>query len=445
MKLPAQPPDLDQITGRLAAERGRRFIELVTGPYLTDVASAPYRPWDELRNRTPPEGLDHEEWWLVTKLARASLQRTLPLVDANGRRFTYALPDEALKAIEEVSRQLSGRIGAPEQVTNPATRDRYVVSSLMEEAISSSQLEGASTTRAAAKDLIRSGRSPRDKSERMVFNNYLAMRRIGELRETRITIDLLLELHRLVTDDTLDTPDAAGRFQLPDEERVGVYYDDKLVYQPPAADLLPARLERLCAFVNDELGGPYVPGVVRAIIAHFMLGYEHPFQDGNGRTARALFYWIMLQQGSWLTEFISISRLLNNAPAQYARSFLHTELDDNDLTYFILYQLKVIGRAIVDLNEYLDRKTREVREFQQSLALMSGEFNHRQIALLQNALHNPGRRYTVHSHGASHNVVRQTARQDLKGLEARGLLHRHNAGKGFVWIPVADLVQRLQG
>ena len=84
---------------------------------------------------------------------------------------------------------------------------------------------------------------------------------------------------------------------------------------------------------------------IRAIILHFWLAYGHPFVDGNGRTARALFYWAMLHEGYWLFEFISISNILRKAPAQYGLSFLYSETDDNDLTYFIVAQTKVIRRA----------------------------------------------------------------------------------------------------
>lgn len=41
-----------------------------------------------------------------------------------------------------------------------------------------------------------------------------------------------------------------------------------------------------------------------------MIAYMHPFVDGNGRTARALFYWYMLKSGYWLTEYLSISRVI---------------------------------------------------------------------------------------------------------------------------------------
>ncbi|MCD9904222.1 hypothetical protein LUR56_37740 [Streptomyces sp. MT29] len=181
----------------------------------------PYLPWDKLRYKNPPDGLTHEEWWAGIKLARRRVQRTLPLTDVNGKPFVFALPDVVLKSLEEVSRDASGKITISEQVTNPATRDRYLINSLIEEAINSSQLEGASTSRKVAKEMIRTQREPRDRDERMIYNNYQAMRMVGELRNQRLTPEMICEIHRVVTNGTLDNPDASGRFQLPHEDRVG--------------------------------------------------------------------------------------------------------------------------------------------------------------------------------------------------------------------------------
>ena len=131
-------------------------------------------------------------------------------------------------------------------------------------------------------------------------------------------------------------PGAAGRFRRKDE-RISVMdaTHSVVLHTPPDADSLPARLERLCAFANQAQDTePFVHPVVRAILVHFMLGYDHPFVDGNGRTARALFYWSVARSGYWLMEYLSISRLLMKAPAQYARAYLHTETDANDATLF---------------------------------------------------------------------------------------------------------------
>jgi Fic family protein len=408
--------------------------------------SEKYLPWDELRYRKPPDGLSVEEWWLTVKLTRNGMRRLLPLIGKEGKAFSYALPDSVLRSIELINRSLSGNISMAEQVTDPATRDRYLVNSLIEEAITSSQMEGASTSRVVAKEMLRSGRKPHDRSEKMIFNNYNAMRRVTEIKDEPLSPELILELHRIVTEGTLDDPTAAGRLQQENEERVAVFDRDETVpYYPPPAHELPERLQRLCAFANGEAGdGAYIPPVLRAITTHFMIGYDHPFEDGNGRTARALFYWSMLKQGYWLTEFLVISEVLKKAPSKYAKSYLHTEQDDNDLTYFHLYQLSVIERAIDQLHDYLQKKMTEVREFQQSLALLPGQFNHRQLAVLAHAVRTPTAQYTAQSHAGSHMVTVETARQDLLALERMHLLRKARVGKANIWFPITDLAAALQ-
>jgi Fic family protein len=327
-------------------------VDRVTGPVDLDRGGQLQRP--ERRGDVRPP------------LAGPTRRRVAPLLDKSGNPFSYGVPDEVLRLSEEISRWASGNIAVPEQVTNPGTRDRHVVSSLIEESITSSQLEGAATSRQVAKEMIRSGRPPRDRSERMILNNYHAMERVRELRDADFTPEPVCELHRIVTDGTLDDPSAAGRLQSdPDpRQRVAVTGDHDQILQlhlPPPVGELPDRLDRLCAFANETSDAAWMQPVLRSLAVHFMVGYDHYFEDGNGRTARALFYWSMLKRGYWLTEFLTISRILNKAPAQYARSYLFTEQDGGDLTYFFLYHLNVIRRAIDDLDAYLARKVRELR------------------------------------------------------------------------------------
>ena len=141
-----------------------------------------------------------------------------------------------------------------------------------------------------------------------------------------------------------------------------------MIYLPPPAEQLPDRLNQMVRFANrDADDGAFLHPVVRAIVLHFWLAFDHPFEDGNGRTARALFYWAMLRHDYRLFEFVSISRFLKKAPAQYARAFLHTETDGNDLTYFIVHQVDVIRRAIDELDEYLKTKARQVQRVERML------------------------------------------------------------------------------
>ncbi|GAB3277095.1 Fic family protein [Actinocorallia lasiicapitis] len=444
MKIPKQPPDTKKILAELSSTNPHRLIRIFTQA-SPNVVSEPYIAWDKLRFKEPPGDLSVEEWWVAIKIARQSAQRAIPLKDKNGRNFTYTITDEALKAIEYINRNASGFIGINEQVTNSSTRDRYIVNSLIEEAITSSQLEGAATTRRDAKEMIRSGRKPKTRDERMILNNYYAMQRIRSIPEEKLTVEFILDLHRIITDGTLDNPDAAGRFQRADEDRVGVYSNEgDLLHDPPPADKIAENAQLICDFANGELGDAYIPPVVRAIIVHFAIAYLHPFEDGNGRTSRTLFYWSMLNQGFWLTEFISISRILKGAPGQYARSFLHSEQDEGDLTYFIIYHLNVVIRSIKDLHSYLDSKVEELQNLQRSLAEMPGVYNYRQLAIIDRAMKNPGTHFTAISHSTSHGVARETARQDLINLENLGILTKRKMGKSFVWIPAVEMNERLK-
>lgn len=409
--------------------------ETVTGHYLH---------WDKLRRLKPPAGFTVEDMWLGAKFQRMGYLKPVPLNDKEGNPFKFGIPDLVQKELHAIDVGAGRSIGIPEPITNPQTRDRYLIRSLMEEAITSSQLEGAVTTREVAKEMIRSGRPPRDTSEQMILNNFVTMQRITGLKDDSLSPEMVFDIHRLVTEKTLEDPTAAGRFRRADEKRVvGDEFSDVIYHEPPPATELADRLTAMCAFANAETPNFFVHPVLRAIILHFWLAYDHPFWDGNGRTARALFYWAMLHNGYWLFEFISISNILRKAPIKYGRSFLYTETDDNDLTYFIVAQTKVIRRAIDELHAYIDRKTAEVREMESHVRALD-LFNHRQVELIRHALKHPHQQYTVASHQKSHNVVYQTARTDLLDLRKRGVVDWKKRGRQMVFVAPGDLAQRLR-
>lgn len=328
--------------------------------------------------------------------------------------------------------------------TDSQARDRYLVNSLTEEAIRSSQLEGATTSRLVAKELLRSGREPRDRSERMIYNNYLALQYMRTEMEGPLSPASVLELHRILTEGTLDDPSAAGRAQTEDEERVVVMDRDggRVLHRPPGAGALPARMQALCDFANEEDSESFVHPVVRAILLHFWLAYDHPFVDGNGRTARILFFWLMRRHRYWLVEYLPISRIIQQAPAQYGRAFLETETDGGDTTYFLLHQLGVIEKAIEELHEYLARKADEIREVEE--LIHGGGFNNRQLTILSDALRHPDRSYTFGEHAQASRVTHETARADLTGLVERGLLLRRKVGREYRFEAAPDLPERLK-
>lgn len=441
MRLPQSPPPIQQLLED--SDPAELVPRIVAAGVNSSTVDGEYLHWDQLRHRTPPEGLNVRSWWLGLKLARGALARTVPLRATDGRSFQYMLPDEILELLHWIDQHAAGEIVVSETIRDEGDRRRYLVNSLFEEAITSSQLEGASSTRQVAKEMLRTGRAPRDRSERMILNNYRAMSMLRSMVERPLAIDDVLAIHRVVTEDTLDDSSASGRVQTPADTRVVVQAGDgTVVHTPPRADELPERLEAMCAFANGASEGPFLHPVIRAILLHLWLAYDHPFEDGNGRTARALFYRAMLSEGYWLFEYVTISRLLLRAPAQYSNAFLYTETDDWDATYFLLHQLRVIKRAIEDLLEYITRKMADLRRT--TRLLRRTDLNHRQIALLTHALRHPDAQYTALSHATSHRVVRQSARTDLRGLEARGLLTSRRVGRKDFYFPAQDLGERLQ-
>lgn len=439
MKIPKTPPALDTLFSALSQDR---LIDLIQQGLHWARRDPLYLHWDDLRFKQPPKGFTQAEWWLGLKLARRPALRELPLTDKQGDPFEYSVPDSLNQLLHQIDRDIGDGFGLLDDTTTSRDKEAYVVNSLIQESITSSQLEGAVTTREVAKKMLQSGRPPRDKSERMILNNYRTMSRIREIMDSELTPELILELHRIATEGTLDREDTAGRFRNSDEVvEVADAYGEVFHTPPPAAEL-PHRLRVLCDFANGRETDTFVHPIVRAIIVHFALAYDHPFVDGNGRTARAVFYWCMLRQKYPLFEYISISQVLLKAPGKYYKAFLHAETDDNDLTYFLQHQAGVIKAAVEELRTYIKRKASDLHEAARSLQ-GSEMLNLRQQAVIAHAVRHPETVYDIQIHQNSQRISHQTARDDLVGLADLKLLRLSTRGRKFLFQVPADLRERL--
>ena len=444
MKIPQTPPNIFNLVTNngLSAEQ---LLQLLMRCAATD-AKGRYLHWDKLRYLKPPAGLTAQEHWLGSKMARWALFKALPLLDKRQQPFKLALPEPVLRMlhqIEEEAKQFHGQ-----SVRVKAVRDQYLVQSLVEEAISSSQLEGAKTSRQQAQRMLHQGRAPHNLDEQMIVNNYEAMHFVRSQQDESLTPQMILELHRIATEKTLDDASAAGRLRTEkDHMQVISQRAQEILHTPPAADELPARLQGLCDFANQPSTDFFIHPIIKAILLHFMLAYDHPFVDGNGRIARALFYWAMIRHGYWFSQFISISQIIKQAPVQYGRAFLWTETDDNDTTYFIIHQLDVIQKAIEQLKADLSRNRQELAQVEQLLeeSTLAHQLNYRQLNLLKHALNHPNSTYTIKEHQTTHRISYQTARMDLLNMENElGLLHKRKIGKSFVFVAPTDLKERIR-
>lgn len=447
MKIPVKPPNIHII---MKDNPNTNIVEYLNISEPTD-SKGRYLHWDKLRHLTPPKGFTHEQWWVGTKLSRKVNYKNLNLKCKNNKGFVFYLTDEILESLHWLDKNAAGAIESSMPITNASMKKAYIIKSLIREAISSSQMEGATTTLKVAKDMIRQNREPKDKSEQMIFNNYHAMQFILEFKKEKLTIEMILELHKILTDKTLDDDSKAGVFRTKEDKDIHVVDGTtvQILHTPPKPKGLEKRIKEICDFANrDREQHGFIHPVLKAIILHFLLAYEHPFVDGNGRTARALFYWAMIKEGYWLAEFISISQVIKRSPVQYGKAFLYTETDDNDLTYFLLHQLDIIKKAVAELHEYLAEKMQGIHSAQgllQGTKKLKNKLNLRQISMLRHALAHPNSMYTINGYQNSYGISYETARKDLLQMaDEYPFLKKLKDGKTFVFVSPPDLEERIE-
>ncbi|MFH2045858.1 MAG: Fic family protein [Pseudomonadota bacterium] len=408
-------------------------------------ANSEYFYWDNFKYQPMPDDVTPESAWVMVKTSRLFQTRHILLADSKGSQFGYWLPDCVLKEIHYIDQQAGGTILVDDPSVHSDEKQRYMVRSLIDEAISSSQIEGAATTRVVAKEMFRMGRKPRDRSEQMIYNNYQSMQMIKKHLPEPLTIDLINRIHTSMTESTLEVSSWAGRFRTADDEEIHVFNNDgQILHTPTKAADVPDLIEALCNFANKDSNDEFVNPIIKGILIHFWLAYVHPFMDGNGRMARALFYWYMLKHKYWLFEYLSLSTAILSSRSQYYKSFLYSETDDNDATYFIVYNLKAIHNALEMLNVYIERKQKEKRNAYR-FVVNYPSLNLRQRALLASALEKPEEIYSIEKHSNVHGVTYQTARTDLLSLRDMGLLEMRKEGKKYIFEPVADIAIKLDG
>lgn len=413
--------------------------------YKAEDRKGRYLYWDQFRWRVDKHDDPLIAWW-ATKWARFNISKTIPYTDKHDKPFVFCTPDTLQARLHKIT-QFSAEGLAP---INSIKRHYLISSLIMEEAISSSQLEGASTTRRIAKEMLVSSRTPRTEDEQMILNNYLLMKEIKRTKDEALSIDMILEFHRIATNKTTQNSVIPGQLRKDNEIVITDGIDGNIVHQPPCHTLIENRLSSICEFANTEHSGEdgtiFIHPIIKGIMLHFMIGYEHPFSDGNGRTARAIFYWFMLKHGYDHFEYISISKLLKEAPKQYGRSFLYSEMDDNDLTYFIYYQVDIILRAIDELLAYLQQKSKEFEEMAHILQSSSvgKHLNFIQKDIVKKAIKHPGRIFTALEIAADYDISANTARKYLNSMVTSKILGSYKKGRTVAYIAPENLYETLK-
>ncbi|HLT04546.1 MAG TPA: Fic family protein [Pseudomonas sp.] len=430
-------------------ERLSQYLEFFTP--LDDKGR--YLPFDELRFRIPRD-LDPTLVWSVVKQAR---QRQLNPVITLGDRAVpgmLLLTPAMQVAMSEADRHtstaalewLSAQIGEQRQI-------QYLLNDLIEdEAISSSQLEGAATTTRVAKDLLKRQLGPRSPDEKMIVGNFRMMHFAWNHRDKPLSIELITDMHRIGVEGIDDEKYQPGIFRA-DDTVVVADADGNVVHTPPPAEGLERRLESLVQWANanhhDIESSQYLHPLIKAVLLHFAIGYEHPFRDGNGRVARSLLYWYLFKQDFAAFRYIAISTLLKAAPIQYGKSYLYSETDQLDLTYFVDYQCRIITRAIGEFKKACQRAMDSIREFNVFLyeSGLYRQLNDKQKTVLQVAKSGIATHFTADNVSENLGCSYNTAASVLNGLVEKQLFQKQKVGRSWVYsmVDVERIVKRWRG
>ncbi|OGQ04776.1 MAG: hypothetical protein A2W61_04080 [Deltaproteobacteria bacterium RIFCSPLOWO2_01_44_7] len=383
----------------------------------------------EIRRRIP------KDWDSVDILSKVHQWREhhkvpTPLLNQGGKPFFFCSTQHILKAQSVMDRY--GYDTLFENIPSKAI-EKIEKDNLLEEAFFSSQIEGAKTTRRRAEEMIRHNSLPRDRSERETLNNYRAMEYILSNPDKKISIETITDLHRIVTDNALDDG-KPGEFRTPEHDTV-VGDALRIYYVPPTPEKIEGFLEYLIQWLHPKditiSDASSLHPLSVASILHFYFVYIHPFPDGNGRTARALYY-LYLNKFYNAMPFLSISHVIGQKRKAYDQAILNVEETRTDLTFFIHYSCDITTEAIDNLRFAIQRYA-TASHLEDLVGKRSLELNKRQMSIIKYLLRPDISHVDVKKYQKLQKIVYETARTDLQELEKKGFLVSRKIGKKFIY------------
>lgn len=419
----------------------RALINSSSTKEIVAKAQSSYLPWQEFKNKSWATS-DKEKIWALIKLQRQFNAEKTPIFDKDEQQFSFN-PRSHIQFLHQVDLEMGGNFMGTSDFSE-GDKKKFIRRNLIEESISSSKLEGANTSRTVAEKMLKDGRPPQNKSEQMIVNNHETMKWIEqELRHEDLSLELLLELHKRITHDTIE-PGHQGTLRNTFDDKgnrlvIKPWDHQTVAYVTPDREFVEQQLLQFILFANDNDTHGFIHPLMKAIMLHFWLGLLHPFEDGNGRLARILFYWYMLKKGYWAFSYLSLSETIIKSPIQYSMAFIYSEQDGNDLNYFIHYNISKLKLARKKFQDYISRKVAENREI--ATIIQKGyALNQRQLTVLQYLAKDEQKFTTLNDYHHSYDTIgKVTAAADLKKLVTDGFLQKVRNGRNIYYYPTSKI------
>lgn len=373
-----------------------------------------------------PNVVNIEIFWETIVQSRKSTSTLVPLLDQKNNYFWFNITKEIKANIDEIEKSATEDIfkSVPESFEMSVIAD-----ALIDEAYNSSVIEGAFSTKRRTKEMIEKNLEPINKSEIMILNNYRALSYILENLDHPFTESTILSIYKILTKNTLDKDNEVEKYRN-DTVYIWDRKTNSITYTAPDHTMVQSLMDTLLKFINENT---HFHPVIKACIIHFYFVYIHPFFDGNGRTARAISYMYLLQNGYNFFKFFSISSVINEEKNKYYDAIQNTEDLDSDMTYFINYYTSMIVRAILKIKNNF-RKEFGRKLIKDTMAMTDIILSKRQYKIINHLITVDKNFITISEYQKRYKVSYETARSDLNELTLLGFFKKRKTGKKFIYV-----------
>ena len=268
-------------------------------------------------------------------LLETGFYKTLPIKDFAGEPVVY------LEGTAQV------RLSAARLLLSPQKGGSFGLKAMEEEIVSTLTIEQIDTSRDSVRKIL-SGYAPADESENRVFGMKKGLEFIAE-PTNRITEDNIHRLYQMTVGDFLPEEDRllSGNFYRHDSVFI---VGGKVEHTGLPWKKLPAYMEALVAFIREE---DEINDLLKAALIHFYVAYLHPYFDGNGRMARLLHQWYLVQRGYPSALFVPLSGYVERSRKAYYNAYTLVENNREisgvlDATPFLVYFIENVYHKLKD-------------------------------------------------------------------------------------------------
>lgn len=298
------------------------FAKMLSDPNITDLKKLHYR--------YPSANMDE-----FVHLLKETVYVSLPLHDFAGEPVVY------LENVTQV------HMKSLKTLLRPQSGSPFGLYAMEEEIASTLEIEGIDTSRDSVRRILQ-GYAPATDEESRIYGMKRGLDFISD-PEHRITEENIFTLYQISVGEFLDQDDKLLPNHRYRHDAVFVM-GQKVEHTGLPHTKIPEYMERLVAFIQHETG---MNDLIKAAIIHFYIAYIHPYFDGNGRMARLLHLWYLVQSGYPSTLFVPFSSFVNHSRKGYYRAYTLAEENYKlsgvmDITPFLSYFIREVYDKLAD-------------------------------------------------------------------------------------------------